>query len=771
MIMQDDLNIALGFHQRGNLQEAARSYQGVLARRPDDAQALNLLGVVALQQGNPRRAVELIGRAIALSPAVAAFHCNVAEAYRLLGQLERAISSCRTALQLQPHYPEADNNLGLALFAQGQAEAAIAHFRAALRLNPKAAMCHNNLANALRTQGDKVQALAHYRQALQLDPHLPEAHSNLGQFLLEQHQLSEAVVHCREAVQLRPGFAEAHNNLGNVLREQGVLEEAKACYALALRLNPNAALIYNNMGQAVQEEGKLDEAGAWYQKALEIEPGSARIHANLASALEQQDKQHEAIARYQIALRFDPNYAEAHNGLGFVQHEQGQYQEALAHYRQAIRLKPDFAPAHSNLGAVLEEVNDSDGAQASFREALRHDPRDAGAYAQLATMLGGKLPDTDMDAMRSLLAEPFLKDDKHAALHFGLAHALDARGAYDEAAEHLQKANVLRLLEWRKQGKGYDALEHTRFVDNLIAGFTADFFRRVRGFGLETQRPIFIIGLPRSGTTLTEQILASHSQVFGAGELRLARETFEALFIRGARDEGGGARDEGQEASGFVSPRACRLSPLATLDRATAGRLAQTHLDQLARLNQEASRVADKMPDNYLYLGLLAILFPRARFIHCRRDLRDVAVSCWMTNFRHIRWANDAEHLAARFREYLRLMEHWRQVLPMPVLEIHYEDTVTDLEGTARSLIGWCGLEWEPACLAFHQNRRPVRTASVAQVRQPVYTRAVARWKHYEKSLAGLFAQVEAHFPDRAPTHCDGWGNGEVYPRRDRPWR
>src|SRR5262249_41836622 len=155
---------------------------------------------------------------------------------------------------------------------------------------------------------------------------------------------------------------------------------------------------------------------------------------------------------------------------------------------------------------------------------------------------------------------------------------------------------------------------------------------------------------------------------------------------------------------------------------------AQRHLDRLAELNRAAPRVADKLPDNYLYLGLLATLFPRARFIHCRRDLRDVAVSCWMTHFRQIRWANDPDHIVARFDEYGRIVEHWRRVLPLPVLAIAYEETVADLEAVARRLLAWCGLDWEPACLNFHEGKRPVRTASLTQVRQPLYQRSVARW-------------------------------------------
>ena len=193
----------------------------------------------------------------------------------------------------------------------------------------------------------------------------------------------------------------------------------------------------------------------------------------------------------------------------------------------------------------------------------------------------------------------------------------------------------------------------------------------------------------------------------------------------------GGDQDQ---ARAFDSP--------AGLNVASVEGLASRYLERLNEIDAAAPRIADKMPDNYQLLGFLAMLFPRAKFIHCRRDLRDVALSCWITNFSHIRWASDFEHIAARFRDYQRLMQHWRQVLPVPLLEIDYEETVADLEGVARRLVAWCELEWEPACLAFYQGQQPIRTASVTQVRQPIYTRSVARWKNYEKSLEPLFVKL-----------------------------
>jgi hypothetical protein len=277
-------------------------------------------------------------------------------------------------------------------------------------------------------------------------------------------------------------------------------------------------------------------------------------------------------------------------------------------------------------------------------------------------------------------------------------------------------------METNRTRKDYAAADHERFVDGLLRSFDQAFFARLAGAGLQSRRPVFVFGLPRSGTTLIEQVLASHSHVYGAGELRLARRSFEG--IPGVLGRSGAPRDN-----------VVFLDPPAVL------RLAETHIERLAAIDNGASaRIADKMPDNYMYLGLLSIMFPQAVFIHCKRDLRDIAVSCWMTDFRSIRWANDQEAIASRFRQYHRVMSHWKQVLPVPILEVNYEDTVADLESTARRLIDACGLNWEPACLDFHRTERPIRTASVMQVRQPVYKRSVARWKNYEPALAELFS-------------------------------
>jgi hypothetical protein len=257
----------------------------------------------------------------------------------------------------------------------------------------------------------------------------------------------------------------------------------------------------------------------------------------------------------------------------------------------------------------------------------------------------------------------------------------------------------------------------------MIEIYSKEYFERVEGFGLNTDRLVFIFGLPRSGTSLTEQILASHSRVHGLGETQLVLKNFDRFLER-------------------TGSKAEAIERLARINQEQVVRMAREHLAALKVFDGSDLRIVDKLPDNYVYLGYLATLFPQARFIHCRRDLRDTAVSCWSTNFWYLEWANSFDHIVSRFAAYQRLMTHWENVLPVPVLQIDYEETVADLETSARRLVDWCGLDWEPACLNFHQSTRAVRTASVTQVRQPIYRRSVERWRNYEAALGPLFERL-----------------------------
>jgi tetratricopeptide (TPR) repeat protein len=690
MTIADAVAQAWQYHQAGHLQEAEWRYRQILEMAPSHADAWYLLGAACQVQGKVDAAVECYQQALRIRPDDADVHSNLGAAYTVQGQLADAIASCREALRLNPSFPDAYNNLGRALGDQGNLE--------------DAAKC--------------------YREALRLQPDFAEAYYNLGKVLQEQGKLDEAVDSYRQALRLRPEHADTQNNLGAALSSQGLLDEAEACLRQALALDPGHAFAHNNLGNVLRVQNRLDDAVACYRRALHLKPAYAEALNNLGAALNSQCKPEEAALRIREALRLQPDFADAHCNLGWALQQMGDPGAAEACFREALRLKPQFPEAHYSLGVSLERLGSLAAAEASFREALRHNPRHAAARAELVALQHGRPPEEELDALQEVLKDSRLTDEERSRLHFALTQVHDARGEYSDAARHAQQANVLAQASQVKYGTAYDSAAHRRFVDVTIATLTPQFFERVRGWGLESEVPVFIFGLPRSGTSLVEQILASHSLVHGAGELRFSQEAYAAL-----------AAGKGSDEAAFAA--------LEYPDRDTIRRIAADYLDKLQALGGIATRVVDKMPDNYQYLGLLATLFPRARFIHCQRDLRDVAVSCWVTNFAQVNWANDMGSIVSRFREYLRLMDHWRRVLPMTIFEISYEAVVADLEHEARRLVQACGLEWEQGCLSFNETRRPVRTASVIQVRQPIYARSVGRWRHYAEALGPLFTQLD----------------------------
>jgi tetratricopeptide (TPR) repeat protein len=722
--MNDVLRAAMTAHQGGQLVEAARLYQEVLAQEAGNADALHMLGVLFHQQGDNKRAIELMGRAVVLRPNTATFHANLAEAYRAIGQFERAAGCCRTAIGLRPSFPEAIANLGLALQAMGLRDEAATQFRHALSLRPDFAAAHSNLGNLERELGHPDQALAHFQNAVRIDPAHAPARSNLGQLLLDRGQPLEALAHCQEAVRLQPAIASLHHNLGNVLRGLERFAEARAAYLEAIRLAPDLAKAHAHLGLTLMREGQQSEAIVRLKRAAELDPADPSIAEFLGDLYVECEQFTDAVPHYERAIALAPEERSTlHLSLGWALQEDGRLDEAGEQYQIAHRLAPNAAMVFTYLGGFHEEKGDLVQAESAYRQAMRLQPSFSLPFARLATLLRGKLADPDLEAIEAHLARPDQLNEPRGRLLFGLAHVLDGRHEHVRAARALEEANAL-ILETRRGRREYAPALHKQFVDNVISEFDTRFFDRVKGWGNPTRKPVFIVGLPRSGTTLIEQVLASHPAVHGAGELRLGRQTFETIpVVLGRRD----------------LPMQC----IRQLDAAAVTRLAQIHLDRLATLAAPGpARVTDKMPDNYMYLGLLATLFPDATFIHCRRDLRDVALSCWMTDFRSMLWSNDKAAIASRFHQYERLMEHWRAVLPVAVHNVDYEETVNNLDGVARRLVAACGLDWNPSCLQPHLNRRNVRTASLAQVRRPVYKDSLGRWKHYENQLADLFAAL-----------------------------
>ena len=306
-----------------------------------------------------------------------------------------------------------------------------------------------------------------------------------------------------------------------------------------------------------------------------------------------------------------------------------------------------------------------------------------------------------------------LSNYEQVSLHFGLGRLLDAADRYEEAFAHYRQGNTLKH-------EVFSPADHARYVDDIIATYNSDFMAKAPRANNDSTRPLFIIGMPRSGTTLVEQILVSHPQVAGGGEL-----TFMNDIVR--------------ELPSLLGVSAPYLQSLAALTAEVCDRASRYYLDRIATISSDARYVTDKMPGNFMYLGLIALLFPRARIIHCGRDPLDTCLSCYFQYFPAGHpYAYDLDHLGGYYRQYQRLMQHWRTVIRLPMLEVQYQDLVADQERVSREIIAFCDLPWDERCLRFHETGRVVHTLSYDQVRQPLNQRSVGRWRHYDRFLAPL---------------------------------
>lgn len=697
----------------GRIDEAETCCRRALALREDYGEAHMNLGNVLTAQGRYDEALGQYRKVLELHPGHPIVHCNVGYVQSALGNFEDAAASYQAAIDLKPQLPEAHFNLGNIRERQRRFDDAEQAFRQALALNPGHTGAWHNLGLVLSRQGRADEAEAAYREALRLDPTFAKAHHSLGHLLQELGRLPEAEVSYREALQHATDYDEAHNSLGDVLAAQGRLDEAAQCYEAVLARGPNP-FSHCNLGNVRQRQQRLDEAIVHYRQALALEPGRAEFYNNLGNTLRQQGLYADAKAALAEALRLNPDYAEAHANLGKLLLESGaDREEAAASYRRALALKPDFATAAAGEAGILEKQGEFERAYSRLEPFLRAEVPSVAIALVFASVCRplGRCGDAITLLGRVLGNEG---EQLHVSdcipLHFALGRLLDAAGEYDRAFAHYQQANDLT-------DRRLDLQQHIQRNEAIMATYSKAFMAGAPRAANDSQRPVFIVGMPRSGTSLVEQILASHAAVFGGGELEEMNRIVAELAARALYPQ-------------------CVES--LSSDRLT--QLAARYLDYIDGLaGPEAVRVTDKMPSNYLHLGLIRLLFPEARVIHCVRDPLDTCLSCYFQNFdERLPYTYNLRQLGAYYAHYRRLMDHWRSVLDGPFLELQYEDLVADQEGVSRTLVEFCGLEWDPRCLRFYETRRAVATASYDQVRRPLYNSSVGRWRHYERHLGPL---------------------------------
>ena len=601
------------------------------------------------------------------------------------GQLEQAKVLYQRLLQQQPRHSDACHLLGMIASQQGQHAEAETWIRRALHENPQATQAGaywSNLAVVVQRQGRLQEALEMYDTIFKIQPTLVDSRNNYGLLLQELNRLPEALASFQKALQLRPGFPDSWNNLVQV---------------------------YGRMGQFTQALKSVDQL-------LLLHPKDAKAHFNRGNCLVALDRILEAMESFQHAVSLEPDWLDARNNLGSVLRNLGHYDRAQSCYQQVIDRDPHHLKALRNLGQIFLDQGYLEQATAQFKHCLQVEPDDAKSLQQLASIKQhDQADDENLARMEQMYRQPDRDSESRRFLAFGLGKGYEELKQYQLAMQFYKEGNALkrRLLP-------FDASQEITQFQKIYTLFNKEFIKRTQGQGYTESGPLFIVGLPRSGTSLVEQILASHPQVHGCGELLVLPNLLSTL-------------NDQQGADSFPDR-------LAGLSRDQWYDLGKQYHQALPVVDEPVCYKTDKLPRNFLYLGIISTMLPQARIIHCVRDPMDNGLSIFKNDFfKGHAYANDLEELALGMQLYQQIMQHWQAVLPNPfIYNLCYEELVQEPHNVIRTMLEFLGLPWSEACLNHQDNRRPVHTLSSVQVRRPIYRDSVGLWKQYREQLAPL---------------------------------
>ena len=683
---------AMSHYHEGALEAAFALFRRIVDAVPTHAEAWQMVGLTALRAGQLDTAVNALREAVRLHPDNIGFLTNFTEVLRSAGALDEALKTGRKATRIAPENAAAHSNLGLVHYDLDNLVAAEAAQRRAVALNPELDRALNNLGSIARHRGDRAKAAGLFRAALRVNPASTETAANLIAVLIEAERPAEAREVAEAQMRRSPRNADLHCNLGRIFLLENDLDRAEVAFRDAIALAGRDA-------------------------------ASAAGHVGLAQVLFEKNHPELALVEAECAARIDPEHAPAFHHIALAKAHLGDLDGAIAGHEKALDLKPDMTASHLALGYLALEQGDTDGARSRFEQAAAlatdkadDDPGPLLALAKVDRMTPDSPTLLKLEALMPQAAA--MLPGKAVACHYAMGKCYEQVHRYDEAFRQFETGARLKrgLVD-------YDAAAMDRLTDDLIGMFDRTMIDRLRGCAVGSDRPLFVLGMPRSGTTLTESILNAHDAVFGAGELDDLRNLFGGMddslapwtpeTLRGLSDDGFNQR-------------------------------ARTYIEALTRHAPSMPRIVDKMPGNFQLLGLIHGLFPNARIVHMARNPFDTCLSCYTQLFERSQYYTyDQIELGRYWNNYARLMTHWRETLPEGAfLTVEYEALVDDIEAQARRLLDYCGLDWASTCLDFHTRTGRVRTASVQQVRQPLYNSSKFRWRNYEAQLKPLVETI-----------------------------
>ena len=643
------------------------------------------------------------------------------------GRIGEAMERCRDAIDANPNDVNMTALLGAILLKSREPDLAEKYLRRAIELAPDFAKPHEDLGFLLSESGRLEEAVPLLQNATRLDPNSERGFMALGRALSGLGRGEEADAAFESAFDLNPirkkiAFAAEHHKAGR-------LEDAEKTYREVLEIQPNHVDALRFLAGIVASKDRVEEAELLLGRALKVAPDFTLAHMDLGNLFSEQHRHAEAVACFKKACQLEPEKPRPRYALASSLAESGKTSEATETYRKVISLKADHAGAWLGLGHNLKTVGEQEEAIDAYRQCINIRPDNGEVYWSLANLKTYKLTPDDIDAMERAIDKEEVSEQSLVNFLFALAKAHEDHGDFDKAWDFYQRGNTRqRALEH------YDPVETEVTNDELIEVFTSELLNHKPAMGHDDPAPIFIVGLPRSGSTLIEQILASHSMVEGTSELPYIGRVATSL--------------NRNRADGINYPFSVRELKAANFDA-----LGREYL-QRASIHRQLGRprFIDKMPNNFPSVGFIHLILRNAKIIDARRHPLDATLSCYRQLFaKGQSFVYDLTDIGEYFVQYQRMMDHWHQVLPGKVLTLQYEELVMDLETHVRHLLDHCELPFEEACLRFWETDRPVRTASSEQVRQPIFTSSIHRWRNYQAHIEELIEVLQPVLPRYAP--------------------
>ncbi len=633
------------------------------------------------------------------------------------GQMDTAANICREELSIEPKDDKLRTLYGMVLSRQNRFAEAETELRDVLSRRPDIAKVHRELAHALIAQGRNEEAIAGYKRVVELTPERPDAYRDLILAYKTLGRMNEAYEALEASFELDSNRRELilaleQRHVGDIGKAENICREI-------LRKDPGNFNAPRLLGMLAEELGEHKLSIQMLRDTIKLEPRFFGAYIDLSRELMEADELEECQAVLQTAIKLQPELALPYALLGYLHIRAGRFEEAAEVFKTALEKQADHGASLAGLGLALKTIGRQEDAVETYRDCIKAFPAFGDAYWSLANLKTYRFSDDEIATMEEKVDDESLIEERRANFNYALGKAYEDRGNYDQAFDRYDRGAKLR-----RSNESYDPLVLSTAHDEIIKTITPEVLQLNKGHGDPDPAPIFIVGLPRSGSTLIEQILASHSQVDGTHELPELPRIIDAMNL--------------QKPNGVGYPQALLHygEDLATLGH--------QYIALTRRYRGDASFFTDKLPNNFASIGLIKLILPNAKVVNARRHPLDSCMGCYKQLFYNAQaFTYDLVELGKYYLEYQRMMDYWHEILPGKVLDVHYEDMVADQEIQTRRLLEHCGLPWEDNCLRFYETDRAVVTASSEQVRQPIYSDSIHSWRRFEKHLGPLIELLE----------------------------